>query len=63
MVGYFDEDKLTIKELSSLLRVSQRTIREWIRVGMPAVKVNGRWFSTKESVKGFLDQKNEGASK
>ena len=59
MVGYFDEDKITLKKASSLLNVSQRTMRKWVKDGLEAKKVAGRWMTTKEAITDFLDNRGK----
>ena len=48
----------TAKETAELLRVSERTIRNYIKRGMlTAQKVGGDWAISEENIKAFLNGK------
>tara|TARA_Y100000361_G_C11146764_1_gene338511 strand:+ start:1050 stop:1238 length:189 start_codon:yes stop_codon:yes gene_type:complete len=59
MVGYFDKDKITLKEASNLLNVSQRTMRKWVKDGLEAKKVGIKWMTTREAITAFLDSRGD----
>ncbi|MCM8757743.1 MAG: helix-turn-helix domain-containing protein [Candidatus Omnitrophica bacterium] len=50
------EKLLTIDELASYLRVSRRTIYEWLKKGkIPAVKLVGQWRFKKDRIDAWLE--------
>jgi PTS system nitrogen regulatory IIA component len=54
---------MTIDDLASYLRVTKRTIYDWLQKGrIPASKVIGQWRFKKDKIDEWLDQKtNEGS--
>jgi len=52
---------MTIDELAKYLRVTKRTIYDWLQKGrIPASKVVGQWRFRKDKIDQWLDQMNQG---
>jgi excisionase family DNA binding protein len=50
---------MTIDDLASYLRVSRRTIYEWLKNNkVPAVKIVGQWRFRKEKIDAWLENKS-----
>lgn len=50
---------MTISEVAELLRSSERTVYEWLRVGrIQAYRAGGRWLVTHDQVQHFLENDN-----
>lgn len=55
MVEY--ETLMTIDDLASYLKVTRRTIYEWLKQHkVPAVKLVGQWRFRKEKIDGWLEK-------
>ncbi|MBI4972788.1 MAG: helix-turn-helix domain-containing protein, partial [Candidatus Omnitrophica bacterium] len=49
---------MTIEDLSSYLRVTRRTIYEWLKNNkIPAIKLVGQWRFKKERIDAWLETK------
>ena len=49
---------MTIDDLASYLKVTRRTIYEWLKTNkVPAVKVVGQWRFKKEKIDAWLEKK------
>jgi len=52
------EDLMTLDDLAAYLKVSRRTIYEWLKSGkVPAVKMIGQWRFKKEKIDSWLEEK------
>ncbi len=52
------EDLMTLDDLALYLKVSRRTIYEWLKAGkVPAVKLIGQWRFKKDKIDSWLDEK------
>jgi excisionase family DNA binding protein len=52
------EDLMTLDDLAAYLKVSRRTIYEWLKTGkVPAVKLIGQWRFKKEKIDSWLEEK------
>lgn len=53
------EELMTIEELADYLKVSRRTIYEWLKEQkIPAVKLIGQWRFKKEKIDSWLDNQS-----
>lgn len=59
MVSYFSDDKITFREAAELLNVSTRTIRKWRWEGLNAVKIGGKWMTTRDALEKYLDSRRD----
>jgi len=51
---------MTIEELVNYLRVSRRTIYEWLKNDkIPAIKLVGQWRFKKDKIDAWLDSSNK----
>lgn len=49
---------MTIEDLAAYLKVTRRTIYEWLKHGkIPAVKLIGQWRFKRERIDAWLDDK------
>ena len=56
-----DEMYLTVEEIAKQLRVSQDTVRRWIRDGkLPAIDLIGQYHIRREDYEKFLEQRRKG---
>lgn len=52
------EDLMTLDELAVYLKVSRRTIYEWLKTNkVPAVKLIGQWRFKKAKIDSWLEEK------
>lgn len=52
---------MTIEDLARYLKVSKRTIYEWLKTNkIPAVKLVGQWRFKKEKIDAWLEDKSAG---
>ena len=59
-----DQDILTVKELSDLLRLHPTTVYKLARQGkIPSFRVGNEWRFRKDAIMRWLSEKSEGASK
>ncbi len=56
MVDLFDPDKIDFAEAAKLLHKHVRTLHDWRERGLPCVKVGGRWMTTKDSIRKWLEE-------
>ena len=53
----FVNELLTIDDLAAYLKVSRRTIYEWLKLNkIPALKIVGQWRFKKEKIDAWMDQ-------
>lgn len=51
---------MTIEDLASYLRVSRRTIYEWLKSNkIPALKLIGQWRFKKEKIDAWLENRSK----
>jgi len=51
---------MTIEDLSGYLKVTRRTIYEWLKTNkIPAVKLIGQWRFQKEKIDAWLENKSK----
>lgn len=56
-----DDVFLTVEEIARQLRVSQDTVRRWIRDGrLPAIDLIGQYRIRREDYEKFLEQRRKG---
>ena len=56
LLGRTGERRLSVLEVSGMLKVSETTVREWMRSGkIPARRVGKRWFATEGDVLKILE--------
>lgn len=56
-----DDVYLTVEEIAKQLRVSQDTVRRWIREGrLPAIDLIGQYRIKREDYEKFLAQRRKG---
>jgi excisionase family DNA binding protein len=59
-----DQDILTVKELSDLLRLHPTTVYKLVRQGkIPSFRVGNEWRFRKDAIMRWLSEKSEGAGK
>ena len=57
-------DLLTPAEVVDWLRVTRRSVYEWIRTGrLPALRAGGRWRIRREDVEAFVRSQKRNAGK
>lgn len=62
-MSYLQESLMTIDDLAVYLKVTRRTIYEWLRnKKIPAVKLIGQWRFRKDKIDSWLENKMMQAS-
>ena len=58
--GGFMHELMTIDDLAGYLRVSRRTIYEWLKNNrIPALKLVGQWRFRKEKIDSWIEQQSQ----
>jgi excisionase family DNA binding protein len=52
----FTNDLMTIEDLAAYLKVSRRTIYEWLKLNkVPALKIVGQWRFKKDKIDSWME--------
>jgi excisionase family DNA binding protein len=56
----FVNELMTIEDLAAYLKVSRRTIYEWLKLNkVPALKIVGQWRFKREKIDAWMEQQSQ----